>query len=57
MKEHYNENCEALDKAAKEAIRVRLQQLSSATLATWVSEIRRISVPGQPREIVCKTQC
>jgi hypothetical protein len=57
MKEHYNENCGALDKAAKEAIRVRLQQLSSATLATWVSEIRRISVPGQPREIVCKTQC
>jgi hypothetical protein len=57
MKDHYNENCEALEKAAKEAIKASLQQLLSATLATSEAEIRRISAPGQPKEIVCKTPC
>jgi hypothetical protein len=38
-----------------EIIKLSGAGLTPVILATWEAEIRRITVRGQPRQIVCKT--
>jgi hypothetical protein len=40
---------------AKKWSQARHQRLTSVTLVTWEAEIRRITVPGQPGQIVLET--